>query len=78
MYARPRKEFVCKLTLSNGYLSQVNILAYDYTGYGISEGDPSEEACYADIEAAFAYLVNVKKSPPSKIILYELLLDSLT
>lgn len=54
----------------------MNILAYDYTGYGISEGEPSEEACYADIEAAFAYLVNVKKSPPSKIILYEHLLMS--
>lgn len=53
----------------------MNILAYDYTGYGISEGEPSEEACYADIEAAFAYLVNVKKSPSSKIILYDLLFE---
>lgn len=44
-------------------------MAYDYSGYGISEGEPSEEACYADIEAAFTYLVNVKKTPPSKIIL---------
>ncbi|GMF20355.1 unnamed protein product [Phytophthora fragariaefolia] len=44
-------------------------MSYDYSGYGISEGEPSEEACFADAEAAFAYLVNVKKIPPSKIIL---------
>ncbi|KAG6975931.1 hypothetical protein JG688_00001859, partial [Phytophthora aleatoria] len=49
---------------------QANVMSYDYSGYGISEGEPSEEACFADIEAAFAYLVNVKKIPPSKIILY--------
>ncbi|TMW66230.1 hypothetical protein Poli38472_003995 [Pythium oligandrum] len=48
----------------------VNVMAYDYSGYGISDGEPSEEAVYADVEAAFAYLVNVKKTPPSKIILY--------
>ncbi|GLD92736.1 hypothetical protein PINS_up001315 [Pythium insidiosum] len=48
----------------------VNIMAYDYSGYGISEGEPSEEAVYADAEAAFAYLINVKKTPASKIILY--------
>lgn len=45
-------------------------MSYDYSGYGISEGEPSEEACYADVEAAFAYLVNVRKIPPSKIIVY--------
>ncbi|EEY53579.1 serine protease family S09X, putative [Phytophthora infestans T30-4] len=49
---------------------QANVMSYDYSGYGISEGEPSEEACYADIETAFAYLVNVKKIPPGKIILY--------
>lgn len=48
----------------------VNIMAYDYSGYGISEGESSEEAVYADVEAVFAYLVNVKKTPPSKIIVY--------
>ncbi|KUF76101.1 Alpha/beta hydrolase domain-containing protein 17C [Phytophthora nicotianae] len=55
---------------AEGSLRPANVLSYDYSGYGISEGEPSEEACFADIEAAFAYLVNVKKIPPSKIILY--------
>jgi fermentation-respiration switch protein FrsA (DUF1100 family) len=54
---------------------QVNVMAYDYTGYGISNNgslssEPSEEAVYSDIEAAFAYLVHVKKTPPSRILLY--------
>ncbi|OQS00364.1 serine protease family S09X [Thraustotheca clavata] len=49
---------------------QVSVMAYDYTGYGISAGEPSEEACIADIEAAFAYLVDVKKTPPHLILLY--------
>ncbi|CAI5744055.1 unnamed protein product [Peronospora destructor] len=49
---------------------QANVMSYDYSGYGISEGEPSEEACLADVEAAFAYLVNVKKVPPGKVILY--------
>jgi pimeloyl-ACP methyl ester carboxylesterase len=48
----------------------VNVLAYDYTGYGESDGEPSEEACYADIEAAYDYLVNDRKLEPSQIILY--------
>ncbi|ETV68124.1 hypothetical protein H257_15859 [Aphanomyces astaci] len=48
----------------------VNVMAYDYTGYGISLGIPSEEAVYSDIEAAFAYLVNVKKTRPEHILLY--------
>ncbi|KAH9075164.1 hypothetical protein LEN26_007908 [Aphanomyces euteiches] len=48
----------------------VNVMAYDYTGYGISVGIPSEEAIFSDIEAAFAYLVTVKKTPAHRIILY--------
>lgn len=50
--------------------AQVNVMSYDYSGYGISEGVPSEEACRADADAALAYLVTVKKIPPGKIILY--------
>ncbi|RHZ01010.1 hypothetical protein DYB37_010712 [Aphanomyces astaci] len=51
------------------HMLQVNVMAYDYTGYGISLGIPSEEAVYSDIEAAFAYLVNVKKTRPEHILL---------
>jgi hypothetical protein len=43
---------------------KVNILAFDYTGYGIHEGKPSERACYDDIISAFRYLVDVKNIIP--------------
>lgn len=50
----------------------VNIFAYDYTGYGLStdEGNPSEEQCYRDIDAAYAYLRRTLKIPAEKILLY--------
>lgn len=48
----------------------VNIFAYEYTGYGLSTGAASEEATYADIEAAFQYLTAVLGVPWSSIILY--------
>ena len=34
----------------------VNILSYDYSGYGASKGKPTEKNTYADIEAAFKAL----------------------
>ena len=50
----------------------VNIMAYDYSGYGLSQPEckPSEDKCYRNIEAAFDYLVKVMKIPPSRIVLY--------
>lgn len=49
---------------------RVNIMAYDYTGYGKSNGIPNEESCYADIEAAFQYLLEVRRIQPEQIVLY--------
>jgi pimeloyl-ACP methyl ester carboxylesterase len=49
---------------------RVNIMAYDYTGYGKSNGTPCEENCYADIEAAFQYLLEVRRVQPEQIVLY--------
>ncbi|GBG34870.1 Protein ABHD17C [Hondaea fermentalgiana] len=37
-------------------LAQVNVFAYDYSGYGASSGKPSVEDTYADIEAAYEYV----------------------
>jgi fermentation-respiration switch protein FrsA (DUF1100 family) len=36
--------------------SQVNVLAYDYEGYGHSTGQPSEEGAQSDVIAAYEYL----------------------
>ena len=43
---------------------------FDYRGYGKSEGQPSEEGTYADVEAAWQYLTQQRKIPPQKIIIY--------
>lgn len=50
----------------------VNVMAYDYTGYGLAhdQGEPSEENCYADIDAAYSYLRNSLRISPSNIVLY--------
>lgn len=47
-----------------------NVIGYDYTGYGQSEGLPAEEHCYADIDAVYEHLVDVKRCDPSKIVLF--------
>ncbi|EEC47093.1 predicted protein [Phaeodactylum tricornutum CCAP 1055/1] len=49
---------------------RVNIMAYDYTGYGKSNGHPSEEQCYQDIEAAYRYLTEVRRLQPEQVVLY--------
>ena len=48
----------------------VNIFAYEYTGYGLSTGKASIKNSYADIEAAYNYLVNKLGILPHKIIPY--------
>ena len=49
---------------------RVNIMAYDYTGYGKANGTPTEDNCYADIEAAYQYLLEVRRIQPEQIVLY--------
>ena len=49
---------------------RVNIMAYDYTGYGKSNGVPNEDSCYTDIEAAFQYLLEIRRLQPEQIVLY--------
>lgn len=48
----------------------MNALVFDYRGYGRSEGYPSEEGLYKDADATYDYLVNTKKIPPERLILY--------
>lgn len=42
----------------------------DYPGYGRSQGKPSEKGCYDAAFAAYDWLINVKKVPPERILLY--------
>uniref|UniRef100_A0A8C7J9U9 palmitoyl-protein hydrolase n=2 Tax=Salmoninae TaxID=504568 RepID=A0A8C7J9U9_ONCKI len=47
-----------------------NIFSYDYSGYGVSTGKPSEKNLYADIEAAWQALRTRYGISPENIILY--------
>ena len=45
-----------------------SVFAYDYQGYGTSEGRPSEKNAYRDIEAAYEYMVGELGIPSNRII----------
>lgn len=47
-----------------------SVFAYDYRGYGTSEGTPSEANAYEDIEAAYRFLTGELEIPPDRIILH--------
>ncbi|XP_034035498.1 alpha/beta hydrolase domain-containing protein 17A isoform X2 [Thalassophryne amazonica] len=47
-----------------------NIFSYDYSGYGVSSGRPSEKNLYADIDAAWHALCTRFGVNPQNIILY--------
>lgn len=47
-----------------------SVFAYDYEGYGTSEGKPSEKACYEDAAAAYEYLAVDLKTAPNRIIIF--------
>jgi hypothetical protein len=44
------------------------VLAWDYRGYGTSQGVPSEKTLYADEQAVYEYLVRELKTPPDRIL----------
>jgi abhydrolase domain-containing protein 17 len=47
-----------------------SVFAYDYRGYGTSNGKPSESNAYQDANAAYRYLTEQLKISPQQIILY--------
>ncbi|GMN57585.1 hypothetical protein TIFTF001_026686 [Ficus carica] len=49
---------------------RVNLLGYDYSGYGQSSGKPSEQNTYADIEAVYRCLVERYGTKEEDVILY--------
>jgi fermentation-respiration switch protein FrsA (DUF1100 family) len=48
----------------------LNLLMFDYRGYGRSEGSPSEQGTYADADAAWDFLVKEKGIKPSEVIVW--------
>ncbi|KAF8096156.1 hypothetical protein N665_0316s0001 [Sinapis alba] len=49
---------------------KVNLMGYDYSGYGQSTGKPSENHTYADIEAAYKCLEESYGAKQEDVILY--------
>ncbi|NNE37551.1 MAG: alpha/beta hydrolase, partial [Gammaproteobacteria bacterium] len=48
----------------------LNIFIFDYRGYGLSTGQPGEQATYADALAAYRFVTEEKAIPADNIILY--------
>jgi fermentation-respiration switch protein FrsA (DUF1100 family) len=48
----------------------LDVLIYDYRGYGRSTGRPSEGGLYQDAQAVYDYLVDEKRVLPQKIVAY--------
>jgi len=44
------------------------IIAFDYPGYGLSEGKPSESGCYEAISVVYEHLVETLNRDPGKVI----------
>lgn len=48
----------------------VNVLVFDYRGFGRSEGRPSEQGTYSDAVAVWRYLVETRGELPGRVILF--------
>jgi fermentation-respiration switch protein FrsA (DUF1100 family) len=46
------------------------VLLFDYPGFGLSTGEPSEMGCYAAGDAAYDWLREVKYVPAERILIY--------
>lgn len=56
------------ITILNGI--GLNVLLFDYRGYGRSIGSPSEEGTYLDAEAAWKFLVDDREFSPDDIVVH--------
>lgn len=48
----------------------LNVLIFDYRGFGRSSGRPSEKGTYLDAVAAYEYLTRDLKIPPEEIVIF--------
>ncbi len=48
----------------------VNVLIFDYRGFGNSGGSPSESGTYLDASAAWRHLIEVRQLRPDQVILF--------
>jgi fermentation-respiration switch protein FrsA (DUF1100 family) len=48
----------------------MNVFAFDYRGYGKSEGVPGEKGLYDDVRAAYDHLVGPLSQSPARLVLF--------
>jgi hypothetical protein len=51
-------------------VSNVDMITYDYRGYGKSTGVPTEKGIYDDIQSVWLYMINVLGYDPKNIIIH--------
>ncbi|KAI4321321.1 hypothetical protein MLD38_034718 [Melastoma candidum] len=61
---------MCELFCELSVHLKVNLMGYDYSGYGQSTGKPSEQNTYADVEAVYECLLQKYGAKEENIILY--------
>jgi hypothetical protein len=48
----------------------VQVFIVDYRGYGKSEGKPTERGLYLDARAAWDYLIDERRIPPERVLIF--------
>jgi fermentation-respiration switch protein FrsA (DUF1100 family) len=48
----------------------LSLLAFDYRGYGESDGTPSEQGLYRDADAAYRFLREIRGVPADRIVVF--------
>jgi len=71
LYSHGNAEDIGDLTEVFNAIAQagISVLAYDYPGYGLSGGKPSEKSCYEAAEKGYSFLTIQKKVKPENIII---------
>lgn len=64
-----------KLLANTGGKNRFGVLAMDYSGFGLSEGTPSEAAMYGDVDACLAWLA-ANGATGDRVVLYGFSLGS--
>lgn len=52
------------------YRMGLSVFIIDYHGYGHSSGSPGEQATYEDARAAWHYLIDDRRLPPERLLLF--------
>jgi fermentation-respiration switch protein FrsA (DUF1100 family) len=52
------------------YQRGISVMIFDYRGYGQSTGEPSEAGLYQDALASYDYLIQQRRIPPERLIIF--------